>query len=169
MLKGFEDRASPPGEARAWRLAIEEFNADYAAVLDAGQVDDWPRFFTEDALYLVTGRENADAGLPVGLVYCEGKGMLEDRALAIARTMMFAPRYLLHQVTNVRVLGIEGGIATATANYVLFETLVDEKTIIQQVGRYYDRFVRQGDTLLLKERRCVYDSLIIDTALVYPV
>jgi anthranilate 1,2-dioxygenase small subunit len=169
MPKGFEDRGAPVEAAREWRLAIEDFNTAYAAVLDAGRVEDWPRFFTEDALYVVTGRENADAGLPVGLVYCEGKGMLEDRALAIARTMMFEPRYLLHQVTNVRVLGIEGGIATAIANYVLFETLVDDKTTIQQVGRYYDRFVRHDGTLLLKERHCVYDTLIIDTALVYPV
>jgi anthranilate 1,2-dioxygenase small subunit len=83
--------------------------------------------------------------------------------------MMFAPRYLLHQVTNVRVLAVEGEVATAMSNYALFQTLVDEKTTVQQVGRYYDRFVRQGDTLLLKERRCVYDSLIIDTALIYPV
>jgi 3-phenylpropionate/cinnamic acid dioxygenase small subunit len=169
MLKGFEDKGVPASVAREWRTAIDEFNTEYAAVLDEGRVEEWPRFFTEDALYVVTGRENADAGLPVGLVYCEGKGMFVDRALAIATTMMFAPRYLLHQVTNVRVLAVEGEVVTAMSNYALFQTLVDEKTTVQQVGRYYDRFVRQGDTLLLKERRCVYDSLIIDTALIYPV
>ena len=57
----------------------------------------------------------------------------------------------------------------AEANYALFQTLVDERTTIQQVGRYLDRFVRAGDRLLLRERHCVYDSLIIDTALIYPV
>jgi anthranilate 1,2-dioxygenase small subunit len=157
-------------ELRQFRLEIEEFNSEYAAVLDAGRVEEWPRFFTEDAIYRITGRENADAGLPVGLVYCEGIGMLRDRALAIAKTTMFAPRYLLHQVTNVRVLGqgADGGIA-AQANYALFETLVDEKTTLQQVGRYRDRFVHRGSALLLRERHCIYDSLIIDTALVYPV
>jgi anthranilate 1,2-dioxygenase small subunit len=156
-------------EVREWRFAIEEFNAEYAAALDSGRIEEWPRLFTEDALYIVTGRDNDDAGLPVGLVYCEGRGMLEDRALAIARTMMFEPRYLLHQVTNVRVLGIEGGIAAAVANYALFETLVDDKTRILQVGRYHDRFVNCDGALRLKERRCVYDSLIIETALIYPV
>jgi 3-phenylpropionate/cinnamic acid dioxygenase small subunit len=139
-------------------------------VLDAGRVQDWPRFFTEDAVYRVTGRENADAGLPVGLVYCEGIGMIRDRALAISRTTMFAPRYLLHQVTNTRVLAIEpSGEISAEANYALFETLVDEKTTLQQVGRYHDRFLRQDGRLKLKARHCVYDSLIIDTALIYPV
>jgi anthranilate 1,2-dioxygenase small subunit len=155
---------------RELRLEIEEFNAEYAAVLDAGRVQDWPAFFAEDAIYRITGRENADAGLPVGLVYCEGIGMIRDRALAISRTTMFAPRYLLHQVTNTRVLGVDpAGEIAAESNYALFETLVDEKTTLQQVGRYHDRFVREDGRLKLKARHCVYDSLIIDTALIFPV
>lgn len=164
------DSGAPPASLRELRLEIEEFNAEYAAVLDAGRVQDWPQFFADDAVYRITGRENADAGLPVGLVYCEGIGMIRDRALAISRTTMFAPRYLLHQVTNTRVLAVEpSGEISAEANYALFETLVDEKTTLQQVGRYHDRFVRQDGRLKLKARHCVYDSLIIDTALIYPV
>jgi len=164
------DSGQAAAELRELRLEIEEFNAEYTAVLDAGRVQDWPQFFTEDAIYRITGRENADAGLPVGLVYCEGIGMLRDRALAISRTTMFAPRYLLHQVTNARVLAVEAsGEISAEANYALFETLVDEKTTLQQVGRYHDRFLRQDGRLKLKARHCVYDSLIIDTALIYPV
>jgi 3-phenylpropionate/cinnamic acid dioxygenase small subunit len=155
---------------RELRLEIEEFNSEYAAVLDSGKIEEWPRFFTEDAIYRITGRENADAGLPVGLVYCEGMGMLRDRALAIAKTTMFAPRYLLHQVSNARVLEASvSGEIRAAANYALFETLVDEKTILQQVGCYHDRFVRRAEGLLLRERICVYDSLIVDTALIFPV
>jgi anthranilate 1,2-dioxygenase small subunit len=155
---------------RELRLEIEEFNAEYAAVLDAGRVQDWPQFFAEDAVYRITGRENADAGLPVGLVYCEGIGMIRDRALAISRTTMFAPRYLLHQVTNTRVLAVDpAGEIVAESNYALFETLVDDKTTLQQVGRYQDRFIRQDARLRLKARHCIYDSLIIDTALIYPV
>lgn len=162
--------APTPADLREIRLEIEEFNADYAAVLDAGRVEEWPRFFTEDALYRITGRENADANLPVGLVYCEGQPMLRDRALAISKTTMFAPRYLLHHVNNTRVIAVDpSGEIAAEANYALYETLVDEKTTLQQVGRYRDRFVRRDGRLLLKERHCIYDSLIIDTALIYPV
>lgn len=164
------DSGAVPASLRELRLEIEEFNAEYAAVLDAGRVQDWPKFFADDAVYRITARENADAGLPVGLVYCEGIGMIRDRALAISRTTMFAPRYLLHQVTNTRVLSIDpAGEVAAESSYALFETLVDEKTVLQQVGRYHDRFVRQAGRLKLKARHCVYDSLIIDTALIYPV
>ncbi|MBM3598272.1 MAG: ring-hydroxylating dioxygenase subunit beta [Alphaproteobacteria bacterium] len=170
MPKDLEAVPPLPASVRELRLEIEEFNTEYIAVLDACRVEEWPRFFTDDAFYIITGRENDDANLRVGLVYCEGIGMMRDRALAIAKSMMFAPRYLQHHVNNVRILSVAGdGTIAAQANYVLYQTLVDEKTTIQQVGRYYDRFVRRDGRLLLKERRCVYDSLIIDTAVIYPV
>jgi anthranilate 1,2-dioxygenase small subunit len=169
MIAGFAEASVDRELARAARLDIEEFNTAYCAVLDAGRIGDWPAFFTEDAVYRITGRENADADLPVGLVYCEGMGMLRDRAFAIANTAMFAPRYLLHYVANTRILGIEGGIVAAQSNYFVLQTLVDEKTTIHHAGRYFDRFARQSDRLLLKERHCVYDTLLIDNSLVMPV
>jgi anthranilate 1,2-dioxygenase small subunit len=169
MLPGFEPTPLPRDLARAARLDVEEFHTEYCAVLDAGRIEDWPLFFAEDAVYRITGRENADAGMPVGLVYCEGMGMLRDRAFAIARTAMFAPRYLLHYVANTRILGIVDGTVSSQSNYFVLQTLVDEKTTIHQAGRYFDRFVRAGERLLLKERHCVYDTLLIDNALVLPV
>ena len=95
--------------------------------------------------------------------------MLHDRAYAIAKTAMFAPRYLLHFVSNTRILGIADGVIAAQSNYLVLQTLVDEKTTIHQAGRYFDRFARDGERLLLKERHCVYDTLLIDNSLVLPV
>jgi anthranilate 1,2-dioxygenase small subunit len=169
MLEGFAPTELDPAEARALRLGIEEFHADYCAALDEGRIADWPHFFTEDAVYRITGRDNADAGLPAGIVYCEGAGMLRDRALAIAKTAMFAPRFLLHLVSNVRVLGVADGIVAAQANYMVLQTLVDEPTTIHQAGRYFDRFARDRGRLLLRERQCVYDTVLIDNSLVLPV
>ncbi len=169
MLAGFAAAPVARDVARAARLDIEDFHTEYCAVLDAGRIADWPRFFTEDAVYRITARENADAGLPVGLVYCEGLGMIRDRAFAIATTAMYAPRYLLHVVTNTRVLAVEGGVVAAQSNYLVLQTLIDEKTTIHQAGRYFDRFVRSGERMLLKERHCVYDTLLIDNSLVLPV
>lgn len=36
-------------------------------------------------------------------------------------------------------------------------------------GRFYGRFVHAQGQLLLRERHCVYDTLLIDNALVMPV
>jgi 3-phenylpropionate/cinnamic acid dioxygenase small subunit len=159
-----------PAEARTLRFVIEEFNTDYARVLDALDVEKWPDFFTEDGFYRVTARENYDENLPVGLVWCDGKPMLKDRAAAVKSTMVHAPRYLRHYTSNVQVTGIEpDGLVASESNYLVVETLMEDKTRIFQAGRYIDRFVRDGDALLLKSRDCIYDSLLIPNDVVYPV
>jgi anthranilate 1,2-dioxygenase small subunit len=169
-LTGFESAAIDPAVARELRFAVEEFNAEYCAVLDSGEIEQWPEYFTDDAVYRITARENADAGMLVGLVYAEGKGMLQDRAVSISRTQMFAPRYNLHVTGNVRVLAQkDDGEFSAQSSFILLQTLVDGPTTLHLAGRYFDRFVRQGNRLLLRERQAVYDTTMIATDLVYPV
>ncbi len=148
------------------RLEIEEFNYAYADTLDRFDVDGWVEYFTEDAFYHVIARDNAESGLPLGLIYCEGKAMMKDRAYALLNTEMFAPRYLHLSITNTRALKIEGH---AAANYTLIETLVEEPSRVQQVGKYRDIFQRSGSGLLLKERIATYDSVMVDNCLVFPV
>ncbi len=149
---------------------IEEFNAAYAAALDENRLGDWAELFTDDAFYIVISRENADRNMPVGLIYCENKGMIQDRANAM-KTEMFAPRYLRHIIGNVQVLGEEAnGDIRARANYLVTQVLFDRPDAkLHQVGVYYDRFCRVGDRLKLSERRCVYDNLLVDNALCLPV
>jgi 3-phenylpropionate/cinnamic acid dioxygenase small subunit len=157
-------------ELRELRFEIEEFNTEYAHVLDEGDLYDWPGFFTDDGVYRITGRENADAGLPIGLIYCDGMGMLIDRTRAIVKTIMHAPRYLRHFTSNVQVLDVNArGDIEARSNYLVLETLIEDQTRIFQAGRYDDVFVRIDGGLKLKKRDCVYDSLIIPNALIYPV
>jgi 3-phenylpropionate/cinnamic acid dioxygenase small subunit len=151
------------------RLEIEDFNYAYADTLDRFDVDGWVEYFTEDALYHVIARDNEESGLPLGLIYCEGKAMMKDRAYALLNTEMFAPRYLHLSITNTRALKIEGDMIHAVANYTLVETLVEEPCRVQQVGKYRDIFKRTPNGLLLQERKCVFDSVMIDNCLVFPV
>src|SRR5262245_59119823 len=153
------------------RYEIEQFNVAYAAALDEQRVADWAEMFTEDALYVVLSRENFDRKLPVGLIYCENKGMIRDRAFATQETAMFAPRYLRHMIANQVVLGEEpdGGIV-ARANYVVLQVLYDRPdATLHQVGVYHDKFRRVAGELKLAERRCVYDNLLVPNALCLPV
>lgn len=156
--------------AIALKNEIEAFHAEYCAVLDTGNVEDWPMFFVEDGLYRVTARENAERGLPVGLVYAEGRNMMHDRALAIGRTQMFAPRYTLHMVNNVRVVSEDAdGAIGAHANFMLLQTLVEGPTTVHLAGCYRDVFVRVEGELKLKNRQVIYDTNILANDLVYPV
>ena len=157
-----------PTRAQRLRLLIEDFHCDYAAALDGCEIEKWPGFFTDDALYRVIARDNWDAGLPLCLMLCDGQGMLRDRAYAIAHTEMYAPRCVQHQISLTRVLSEEGGCIQAQANYAIYETLIDEPTRILQVGRYRDQFVWSGDRLLLRARDCVYDTVLVPNCQVFP-
>src|SRR6266436_2743504 len=158
-------------EALLLHKEIEDFNTAYAAALDEQRLSDWAEMFTEDAFYVVISRENADRGLPVGLIYCDSKRMIHDRAFALETTTMFAPRYLRHIIGNLQVLGDDSqGAIRARANYVLIQVLYDRpEAKLHQVGAYHDVFRRVDGALKLSERRCIYDSLLVDNALCLPV
>ena len=153
------------------RYEIEQFNAAYACALDEQRLADWAEMFVDDALYVVLSRENHERNLPVGLIYCENKGMIRDRAFATQNTAMFAPRFLRHMIANTFVRGEErDGTITARANYVVLQVLFDRPdATLHQVGAYYDTFRRVGVELKLAERRCVYDNLLVPNALCLPV
>jgi anthranilate 1,2-dioxygenase small subunit len=150
------------------RWQIEEFNCSYTETLDRGDIEAWPAFFTEDGVYRLMARDNAEACLPLSLISCDGMGMLKDRAYAIAHTEMFAPRYISHHVSQIRVTQVDGEIVTAQASYMILETLTDEPTRILQSGRYFDKFLVRGDEVLLKERCCIYDTVLVPVCIVYP-
>jgi anthranilate 1,2-dioxygenase small subunit len=158
-------------DALLLRQEVDEFNAAYAAALDEQRLMDWAEMFTDDAFYVVISRENADRCMPVGLIYCDSKRMIYDRAFALEKTAMFAPRYLRHIIGNLQILGGEAdGTVRARANYVLIQVLYDRpEAKLHQVGVYNDVFHRVGGTLKLAERRCIYDSLLVDNALCLPV
>lgn len=169
MYPGYDMPAPDPRATREVRQEIEEFHAQYCWTLDCGDVERWPDYFTDDAVYRITARENADGGLPVGLVYADSKAMIRDRAFALKHTQMYAPRTMQHFVTNVRVLEVSQASIKAQSNYLLLQTLVDGPTTIHQAGRYYDTFVRAAGRLLLKERQCIYDTVLIANDVVLPV
>jgi anthranilate 1,2-dioxygenase small subunit len=166
---GYKASKLSAARVRELRADIESFHAEYCAVLDANEVELWPGFFSEDAHYRITSRENAELGLPVGLVYCEGRAMMEDRAVAIAKTQMFAPRYMIHILGPTRIEDeIEEGILSRTP-FLLMQTLVEGPSTIHLAGTYCDRFVRDGERLLLADRQVVHDTDVLANDLVYPV
>jgi anthranilate 1,2-dioxygenase small subunit len=150
---------------------VDNFNAAYAAALDEQRLTDWVEMFAEDAFYIVISRENADKGMPVGLIYCDSKAMIYDRAFALEKTAMYAPRYLRHIIGNLQILGQdEDGSIRARANYVVIQVLYDRpEAKLHQVGVYHDVFHRVDGVLKLAERRCIYDNLLVDNALCLPV
>jgi salicylate 5-hydroxylase small subunit len=154
----------------ALQLEIEDLYSRYGALLDDGPLREWPDLFAEQCLYLLIPRDNYDRGLPLAIIRCESRAMLTDRIRAAQETIMHEPRYLRHQITNVRVTNVAGARFGTTAHFSVMEVLPDELPRILAVGRYIDVVQRRSDgTLEFSEKRCVYDSVLVPNTIVYPL
>lgn len=151
------------------RLEVEDFHIAYCAALDEGRYDDWPKFFTADCLYRIVPRNNHDRNLPLAIMHCEGRGMLIDRVSSLRETLFYLPRTLRHMVSGVRVKADANGEIAAEANYLVLQTDSEPKSEIFNYGRYIDRLVRAGGTLLIRERTCVFDSIVVPSSLMVPL
>jgi 3-phenylpropionate/cinnamic acid dioxygenase small subunit len=154
---------------RDLRLELEELYTDYVACLDEERLEEWPEFFTDDAVYRIIPRENFERGLPIATLHCESKGYLKDRVIAIRQTAVYAPRYLRRLVSNIRILGWEDEALHVRANYAAFETLRDELTRVFSVGRCHDTLVVADGRLKFKEKLVIFDSELIPNSLIYPL
>lgn len=151
------------------RARIDAFLADYADCLDGKRLDDWPDFFEEECLYAVVPGENYALGLELGLIRCESRAMLKDRAHAIEKTAMYGPRDIRHFFTGLIVREAGPELVRAESNFLLVETLNDALPRVFAVGRSYDEIARHGETLRFKTRRCVLTSNLIPNTLIIPI
>ncbi len=152
----------------AVRAEIDELYAEYVDVLDNGQIERWPGLFTDECTYKIVSRENVERALPVALMWCDGRAMLNDRVNAYVKLVTYTPRSLRHVVSSLRI-DADGDVFRVGANYAVFETRIDEPSRVFNVGRYRDVVVRDGDRLRFREKVCIYDTLIIDNAIVAPI
>jgi len=149
--------------------AIDRFNAQYAACLDAGDFRNWPDFFLPDAVYRIQARENFDAGLPLCILALEGHGMLRDRIYGIQNTLFHAPYYQRHVIGTALLRQTDGDEMEAEANYAVFRTRPGGSSEVFNVGRYLDRITFTADGPKLAARTCVFDSELIPNSLIYPI
>lgn len=148
---------------------VDQLNAAYAAALDDKRFDDWPLFFTEDGHYKVQARENFDRGLPLALMALESQGMMKDRVYGITQTIYHGPYYMRHVIGPARVMGHDGDVIKAEANYAVFRTKPGSISEVFSVGRYIDELMKKGDSWKFRSRLCVYDSEMILNSLIYPI
>lgn len=153
----------------ALRLAVEDLYAEYAHTIDDDRLEEWPGLFAENGVYRVTTRENYDNGLPLAMVYCDGRGMMADRISALRTANIYEPHVYCHALSAVRVIGRSGDTIRARSNFSVMRTMQEGETSLFAVGRTFDTLVEEGGRLRFKERLAVLDSRRVDTLLVIPV
>jgi anthranilate 1,2-dioxygenase small subunit len=150
------------------REAIEDLLADYAEAIDDGALERWPQFFTEDGEYHIITRESHDAGLPIGIMYCGSRGMMEDRVQALRTANIYEPHAYRHLIGRPTIEHSNSAFAVRT-NFCIYRIAQDGDTVVFATGRYLDQIVNAGRTLRFRSRRVVLDSRRVDILLVLPL
>lgn len=155
-------------DADTW-FRVENFLADYAHRLDDGLIDDWTGFFTEDAVYQVTTRENHEAGYPIGIILCSGRGMMEDRVLALKTANIYEPHTHCHILGRPDLRKLPDGSIAARSNFSVYRTMESGATDLFAIGKYLDRIVFENGEPRFREKRVILDSRCVDVLLVFPL
>lgn len=151
------------------REDISDLLERYVHALDDGRVDEWSAFFDEGATYQVTTRENVEAGMPIGIVLCVGRGMMDDRIKALKTANIFESHSHRHVVGRPLIKIQYDGTHAVRSSFVVHRTLYTGKTDVFATG-CYDDVIGAGPTgLRFLRRRVVLDSRMVDTLMVYPL
>ena len=149
------------------QLAVERLHARYAHALDSDQLEAWPDFFTENGKYRITTAENEARGLPLPVLYAEGRSMLKDRIASLRHANIYEPQRYRHMVSAV-VVDREGDrLIRSTANFLVVRVMENGETLLFASGRYVDRVTLPD--LKYEERVVICDSRRFDTLLAIPL
>lgn len=148
---------------------LHQLQESYIHALDNGRLEDWPEFFTDDCLYEIVPRENADAGLPIGVIYCDNKKMLRDRVLSLRHANIYEDHTYRHMTSGLVFKALDDNTVEAESSYVVIQTLQDGESFVYQAGRYLDLVVRTAAGWRYAKRRVIYDTLRVPTLLATPI
>jgi anthranilate 1,2-dioxygenase small subunit len=147
-----------------------ELIASYGHAMDDGQIDLWPQFFTPDGIYHITTKENHDAGLPIGIMRCVGRGMMIDRVKAFHTANIFEPHTYNHVIGQPTMSYDKAtGCVTARSNFQVIRIMETGRMDLYATGKYLDLIQKESGSLKFKERVLVLDSRNIDILLVVPL
>jgi 3-phenylpropionate/cinnamic acid dioxygenase small subunit len=146
---------------------VERLHARYAQALDADRLEDWPNFFTENGRYRIATAENEERGLPLPVLYAEGRAMLRDRVASLRHANIYEPQRYRHIASGFLVEEPAGSIVTSTASFLVVRIMQDGATMLFASGRYLDR-IRLPE-MRYEERVVVCDSRRFDTLLAIPL
>ena len=149
---------------------VERLTADYIGCIDDDALERWPTFFTVDGLYRIISHENYARGMPAGLLYCRGQGMMQDRILSLRRANIYEPHRYRHMVSGTRLIREEAPDRwRLCTNFHVIRTMHTGEMLLFATGFYDDVLVDREGTLLWHEKTVVCDSSRIDTLLVIPL
>ncbi|CAB3745535.1 Anthranilate 1,2-dioxygenase small subunit [Paraburkholderia sediminicola] len=141
----------------------------YINALDNDRLEAWPALFTEDCLYEIVPKENADMGLPVGIIHCTNQKMLRDRVVSLRHANIYEEHSYRHMTSGLTVTSDADGVIATESNYVVIQTRTNGESNVYQAGKYFDKVVRTKDGLRYQAKRVIYDTSRVQTLLATPI
>jgi 3-phenylpropionate/cinnamic acid dioxygenase small subunit len=143
------------------RHRILDLLAEYGGLLDAARYDDWLGLFADECRYLVMPRENAVAGLPAALIFCDSRAVLEDRIRALQEANKYNIHTDRHLIGLPRVATAAAGSIALEAPFTVFQTDQEGETRLFATGLYRDRLVPVGTVLKISEKLVLLDTFAV--------
>lgn len=151
-------------------LAVSLLQARYAQVIDEDRLEEWPEFFTEDCLYVVTSHDNHKRGLEAGVVWCNSRGMLRDRVSGLREANIYERHRYRHIVSMPAEVQAQGEVIKARTPFAVFRITRSKAHALYVTGCYEDEFKLGADgQLSIAKRIAVCDSNVFDTLLAIPL
>ena len=151
------------------RQRIEDFIHDCAHCIDDDRLEEWPSYFVEDCRYTIIDRESLANDMPVGIMTCDSRGMLEDRVRALREANIYEAHCYRHLISGIRIRGVDGDVYSVQTSYAVIRTMQEGEISVFSSGKLLDEIVVRDDRLLFRERTVVCDSNRIDTLIVIPI
>lgn len=148
------------------RAEAEEFLVNEAEILDDWRLPEWPKLFTRDARYEVTGPGSIDpkSDSPDTHLFliADRIDRIEGRAARLMKPTAHAEyphSKTRHMVSNFRVRAGGNGEANdeteVRANFAVFRTKEDTQTVY--MGEYRYLLIRENGEIRIRAKRCILD------------
>ena len=157
------------------RAAVARLNERYLLAVDSKDMEAWLACFASDSRYFVQGADNAQADLPLCLMFDDCYERLQDRVTFV--NDVWPGAYEDYQTRHfIQPLALseqpeEPGIYRCAANLQVLSSDLRGRTTIFTTGQYLDLVrVPGGEGIAsLVERRVILDTFATPGVVVYPL
>jgi 3-phenylpropionate/cinnamic acid dioxygenase small subunit len=151
-----------------FRLAA--LNTEYASIIDADRLEEWPPLFLEHGHYRVTTADNHRRGYAAGIIYADSRAMLTDRVASLREANIYERQSYRHIVGLPALRAGDAGEIAAETPFLVVRTTRDGRMDLFAAGAYFDRMRDDADgRLRFAERIVVCDSSRFDTLVAIPL
>jgi anthranilate 1,2-dioxygenase small subunit len=151
------------------RLAFYDLYAAYGALIDAEDWDAWLDLFAAACRYQIIPRENAELGLPAGLIFCDSRAVLEDRIMALREANKYNIHWDRHVIGLPRVLGDAGDEISVEVPFAVYQSDQEGGSRLFATGLYRDRIISEGDRLKFRDKTVLLDTFAVPSLLATPL